>query len=798
MPQLAALLLLLASLTAAQQVRLAGDWAVALTAPGGGTPVTLPIAPPDVLTVVHERYEALPEFDAKAAPWRRGARLTGVVAEECTVQGALDPASLVVRAGPSPAARVFVKGVDYEADLAAGTLGRLPGGAIAAGQPVSISYRFTQQRIDSIVRTADGKMLLKPGLPHTVVPEMPALAPGETRLANVYLHAGLPRLSEDNLFPILEERFPSAAQPTKLLPKTMAKLRSGAPLRILAWGDSVSTYNRYQSMFVAGLQQRFPRARIELITEAWGGRNTGSYLREPPGSAHNYQEKVLAARPDLIVSEFVNDAGLTGAQVEERYTQLLKDFQGIGAEWIILSPHYVRPDWMKLTRQREIDDDPRPYVTGIRRFAEAHQVALADGAARYGRLWRQGIPYMTLMENNINHPNLFGHSIFADALLALFPAAPSSPSAAAGLFPKGWDPKAAGDRVMKSLIAVTGPEVKGAHDADLVLVGDRAFVATMDNDRQPGESAEWPFIYLTLAVVDLKTLTLERRIPVAKGGQAFANEPLPEGACFVPRLLKRDAQTLRFFFASEAPRQRQSRTYYRDFNLQTLEFEPRIHRAKIETAAGVFDMQPNHLYEDAQRHGFAREAKDFGLYMIDSFKVFDGQTYAVVNNYPIGQNSWAVLNEAQDTFRVLGHFNQPATWKLTEAAVNRLPDGTWLAISRQEAGTRNYTFSTSKDGRTWSMNEYRAFVPNGTNSKPLFEKFKGVYYLGWQEATRINDVARSVFNIDVSTDGVQWERKYRFESADSFQYPGLREHQGSVFLWATQGAKERIMFGRLE
>jgi hypothetical protein len=27
---------------------------------------------------------------------------------------------------------------------------------------------------------------------------------------------------------------------------------------------------------------------------------------------------------------------------------------------------------------------------------------------RYGRLWRQGIPYLTLMENNINHPNVFG------------------------------------------------------------------------------------------------------------------------------------------------------------------------------------------------------------------------------------------------------------------------------------------------------------------------------------------------------------------------------------------------------
>ena len=80
---------------------------------------------------------------------------------------------------------------------------------------------------------------------------------------------------------------------------------------------------------------------------------------------------MLASKPDLIVSEFVNDAGLNPAQVNERYGKLLADFQGIGAEWIILTPHYVRPDWMNLTREREVDDDPRPYVAGLREFAPA-------------------------------------------------------------------------------------------------------------------------------------------------------------------------------------------------------------------------------------------------------------------------------------------------------------------------------------------------------------------------------------------------------------------------------------------
>jgi lysophospholipase L1-like esterase len=209
----------------------------------------------------------------------------------------------------------------------------------------------------------------------------------------------------------------------------MGKLRSSSSVRILAWGDSVTdgvylpepAKQRWQEQFAARLRERFPTASIELLTEAWGGRNTSSFLKQAPGQPHNFPEKVLDANPDLIISEFVNDSNLNAQSVEERYGKLLADFRAIGAEWIILTPHYVRPDWMGLNREREIDDDPRPYVAGLREFAARHQIALADASKRYGRLWRQGIPYSVLMMNSINHPDPRGQKIFADALMELFP-----------------------------------------------------------------------------------------------------------------------------------------------------------------------------------------------------------------------------------------------------------------------------------------------------------------------------------------------------------------------------------------
>ncbi len=414
-------------------LRVVGDWQVEVTTTAPAAKTVLAVPPAAAVSVTAERC-VLPLWDAKASGWRRGAVLQGVRAQECTSRDLLDPASVQVRAGAAADSLLYQKGEDYELEPAWATVGRLPQGRIAAAQPVYVSYRYTPLRIDSVVRDRDGQVKLRAGAPHAAAPLPPEVAAGELRLANIWLPGPIAKLSEDLLFPILEQSYPEAPRSSpsvaeRWLPKTMQKLRAGQPLRILAWGDSVTVgsfvpdpdRNRWQAQFVARLGQRFPQARIELVTEAWGGRNTGTYLAEPPGSVHNYQEKVLGARPDLVVSEFVNDAGLNEAQVEQRYSKLLADFQKIGAEWIILTPHYTRPDMMRLTREREIDDDPRPYVAALRKFAGQHRVALADASLRWGRLWRQGIPYRSLLLNAINHPDERGMRLFADSLIALFP-----------------------------------------------------------------------------------------------------------------------------------------------------------------------------------------------------------------------------------------------------------------------------------------------------------------------------------------------------------------------------------------
>ncbi|WP_437223264.1 SGNH/GDSL hydrolase family protein [Planctomicrobium sp. SH661] len=420
------------------ELKIVGERQIAVTLPAAtdrpAQTKTIDVEFPTLQSVVAEKHDALPLYNPAGPQYARGARLNGILAEALTAPDLLDPDSVVVRLVPEESGEAFMKGKDYDFEPRWGGIGRLPEGRIPEQTPVYISYRHTLQRLDSIILTPQKEIIYRQGVARPTNATPPDTLPGEERLANIWFTRTTDKLNENMLFPILEAKYPepersSPSVAERLIPKTMQKLQSGGPVKILAWGDSVTEgaylANRdqegWQAQFVARLQQLYPDAKIELVTEAWGGRSTSTYLGVPPGEPHNYKETVLAVKPDLIISEFVNDAGLNPAQVEDRYSRLLGDFQGIGAEWIILAPHYVRPDWMGLDRERDIDEDPRPYVHGLREFSKKHDVALADAAKRYGRLWRQGIPYNSLMMNCINHPDPRGLQIFADSLIELFP-----------------------------------------------------------------------------------------------------------------------------------------------------------------------------------------------------------------------------------------------------------------------------------------------------------------------------------------------------------------------------------------
>ena len=408
------------------------DWCLSVSVDGRSRAFV--VAPPPCIEVDNERYEGLSVFDPGKYECFRGRQFKGVYALGCSVKFALVPESVRIRDAKGV---TLLQGVDYEIDGAWGLVGRLENGHIDASDSVVADYAYLQRRIDSVVLDERGTLVYRIGTPHVATPVPPETAACERRILNVYVDARTKRLTDDNVFPVLEASYPrqQTIDPygntvaSRLIPKTFSKLRNGGKVRILAWGDSVTETldyyladksKRWQEVFVSRLRPMFPMAEIELVTAGWDGHYSSDFLKAPPDSPKNFRRAVLDAKPDLVVSEFLNDFSCyqTADSMERTYGDAyLAQFEKKGIEWIILTPHYSRLEQMKFISQKGCDDDTRPYVSCLRDFARKHDIALADASKRWGRLWRQGIPYMTLLCNDINHPDPRGLAIFADALM---------------------------------------------------------------------------------------------------------------------------------------------------------------------------------------------------------------------------------------------------------------------------------------------------------------------------------------------------------------------------------------------
>jgi lysophospholipase L1-like esterase len=420
-------------------VEVAGPWSVTV-GPGQVTlngrqislskAVTVDIAPPEVVQVRDEEHAALPVFNPKAAPWVRGLHPNALLAQECVATGLLVPGTLKMKAAPG-AGEAFVLDTDWGLDEYWTAVGRLEGGKIAPGQKVYLDYDYVPCRLDSVVVNAAGKVTVARGKPAANMAQPPRSTAARTAIARVWLYGPTEKLSDLNLYPVdptVVGPLPGDGSADKLLPRSLAKLRNGEKVVIVAWGDSVTcgggvgseTQLWYQNRFAEELRRRFPRADIELRTAGWGGYHSRIYMDQPRGAEKDFVRDVLEPKPDLVTIEFVNDAYLNGDALRTQYEEIMGKLTGNGSEVILIAPHLVRPDWLGAADPR-FDTDPRPYVKDLKLFAKEHNVALADASALWCRLWRQGLPYITLEGNWINHPDSRGHQLFVDALMGLFP-----------------------------------------------------------------------------------------------------------------------------------------------------------------------------------------------------------------------------------------------------------------------------------------------------------------------------------------------------------------------------------------
>lgn len=317
-------------------------------------------------------------------------------------------------------------GKDYIVNYRWGRLGTAPGLPIKNDDEVQVSFSYRLMRIDSIVRKADGSERLVKGKGALNTPVQPPIAPDETRTANIFVS-----YNNTEILPVKESaELAKTATAKGALSKTLARLKSGKPVKIVCWGDSVtfgedaSPGKSYPLLFEKALKEIFPGANITVKVVAVSGSGVRHWL-EPEKNPFGGQtdrcrwEKIAAEKPDLITVEFVNDAGSGAEQTRQIFAEILKRANAIGAELVLITPHFAVPAWT--TGYTSIKDNkPRQYDKAVREFAMVNNVSIADVCARWEHLEAEGIPYPSLLKNSVNHPDDRGHVLFAEELIKIF------------------------------------------------------------------------------------------------------------------------------------------------------------------------------------------------------------------------------------------------------------------------------------------------------------------------------------------------------------------------------------------
>ena len=219
----------------------------------------------------------------------------------------------------------------------------------------------------------------------------------------------------------------SVAHSEETTPKTVAAvaedLKSGKPVRIVAFGDSITggiLPYRWPSRLGRYAQGRFGKKRILAPRSRWF--NAGISGHTSTQGLARIERDVLAKKPDLVVVMFgMNDVTRKNIdQFEKNLHEIVRRCRAAGAAVVLSTPNSV------------YENNPRPiarlaeYAEVVRKLAKEDNVPLADSYKAYEAI-RKADPaaWCVLMSETI-HPNMNGHKLFAEVMAETISGEPVS------------------------------------------------------------------------------------------------------------------------------------------------------------------------------------------------------------------------------------------------------------------------------------------------------------------------------------------------------------------------------------
>ncbi|MBN2296580.1 MAG: SGNH/GDSL hydrolase family protein [Pirellulales bacterium] len=204
------------------------------------------------------------------------------------------------------------------------------------------------------------------------------------------------------------------------LPRTIKKLSEKRPLKIALLGDSISTgcnssgwanvppfQPPYQDLLVMNLEAAYG-SKVELVNFAVGGMST-------PWGVENIG-RVIEAKPDLVILAFgMNDASGRSASDYQAKTRAMVDAVRKAlpeTEVILVATMLGNKDWIALKQELF------PQYSNALAELCGPGVALADMTSVWTELLKHKKDW-DMTGNGVNHPNDFGHRVYAQVLSAL-------------------------------------------------------------------------------------------------------------------------------------------------------------------------------------------------------------------------------------------------------------------------------------------------------------------------------------------------------------------------------------------
>lgn len=205
------------------------------------------------------------------------------------------------------------------------------------------------------------------------------------------------------------------------LPKTKEKLMNKIPLKLVLFGDSISAGGNasgftgakpfmppYGDLVVNGLREYYG-SEITYKNHSVGGTASEWGLQNIGVVAEEY--------PDLVILAFgMNDA--SGRVAPEQFkNNIYKQMKAVkeknpNAEFILVATMTANPDWTASA------PDLYPIYRDILGTLCDEGIILADITSMWTELLKRK-SYASLTGNGVNHPNDFGHRLYAQVILSL-------------------------------------------------------------------------------------------------------------------------------------------------------------------------------------------------------------------------------------------------------------------------------------------------------------------------------------------------------------------------------------------